>query len=105
MVASPNLPDADSPTIKALNQLVAKIEPEVGFQKDYSSPQNDLASLKIQAEGIINIIVGEKGPNFGDLDGSGDIYSPGDGFGLLGPGDTAGYLQAVINLATAAGEA
>jgi hypothetical protein len=105
MVTSPAFPDGDSPAIKTLNQLLAKIEPEVGFQKDYSIPQNDLAALKIQAEGIVNIIEGENGPDFGDLDGSGDIYSPGDGFGLIGPGDSAGYLQAIINLATAASEA
>ena len=105
VVASPSFPGGDSPAIKAVHQLVTKIEPEVGFQKDYSIAENDLVALKIQAEGIVNIIEGESGPNFGDLDGSGDIYSPGDGFGLLGPGDTAGYLQAVINLATAASQA
>ena len=93
VVASPDFPGGDSPAIKALDQVVAKIEPEVGFQKDYSIVENDLVALKIQAEGIINIIEGESGPGFGDLDSSGDIYSPGDGFGLLGRatrGDTCG---------------
>ncbi len=104
VVASPNTPDGDSPALNALNQVL-KMEPEIGFQKDYSVPNNDLAALKIQAEGIINIIEGKSGPNYGDTDGNGEIYDQGDGFGLLGSGEGAGYLQAVINQAVAASQA
>jgi hypothetical protein len=90
--------------LNALNQVL-KIEPEVGFQTDYSIAQNDLAALKIQAEGILNIIEGQTASDFGDRDGSGDVYNPGDSFGLLGSGSGAGYLQAILNQAIAAGQA
>jgi hypothetical protein len=98
--SDPDLPNGDSPALRARNQLV-KIKDEVGFQKDYSIPNNDLAALKIQAEGIINVIEGQSGPNYGDVDGNGEVYNQGDGFGLLGSGEGAGYLQAVLNRAVA----
>lgn len=94
VVASPDTPDGDSYALNALNQVL-KIEPEVGFQKDYSIAENDLAALKIQAEGILNILEGQNAPDFGDRDGSGDVYNPGDGFGLLGSGTESGYLPAI----------
>jgi hypothetical protein len=104
VAAAPDTPDGNSYALRALNQVL-KIEPEVGFQKDYSIAQNDLAALKIQAEGILNVIEGQSVPDFGDRDGSGDVYNPGDGFGLLGSGSGAGYLQAVVNQATTAAQA
>jgi hypothetical protein len=100
VVAAPDTPDGDSYALNALNQAL-KIEPEVGFQQDYSIAENDLAALKIQAEGILNVLEGQSAPNFGDRDGSGDVYNPGDGFGLLGSGSGAGYLQAIANQAAA----
>jgi hypothetical protein len=103
--ANPATPNGDGLALNALNQVVGKIEPEVVFQKNYSISNNDLAALKTQAEGIINIIEGQSGANFGDLDGNGEIYDTGDGFGLLGSGDGAGYLQAIINVAAAAAQA
>jgi hypothetical protein len=104
VAAAPDTPDGDSYALNALNQVL-KIEPEVGFQTDYSIAQNDLAALKIQAEGILNIIEGQTASDFGDRDGSGDVYNPGDSFGLLGSGSGAGYLQAILNQAIAAGQA
>jgi uncharacterized membrane protein YozB (DUF420 family) len=103
-VTSPNLPNGDSPALRARNQL-AKIQDEVGFQKDYSIPNNDLAALKIQAEGIINVIEGKTGSNYGDADGNGEIYDQGDGFGILGHGEGTGYSQAVLNQAIAVSQA
>jgi hypothetical protein len=105
VVASPHTPNGDGPALNALSQIFSRIEPEVGFQRDYSIPNDDLAALKIQAEGIINNIEGESGPNYGDTDGNGEIYDQGNGFGLLGSGEGAGYLQAVINHAVAASQA
>jgi hypothetical protein len=104
VAAAPDSPNGDGYALRALNQVL-KIEPEVGFQTDYSIAQNDLVALKIQAEGILNVIEGQSSPDFGDRDGSGDVYNPGDGFGLLGSGSGAGYLQAVLNQATAAARA
>lgn len=104
VAAAPDTPDKNGYALRALNQVL-KIQPEVGFQKDYSIAQNDLSALKIQAEGILNVIEGKSSPNFGDRDGSGDVYNPGDGFGLLGSGSGAGYLQAVLTQTTAVAQA
>jgi hypothetical protein len=101
LAAAPDTPDNFGYTLRALNQ-VFKLEPEVGFQKDYSVTQKDLAALKAQAEGILNILEGQGVPDFGDRDGSGEVYNPGDGFGLLGSGSGSGYLQASLNQAVAA---
>ncbi|MBE7471128.1 MAG: hypothetical protein DPW09_42340 [Anaerolineae bacterium] len=101
VAAALDTPDGDGYALNALNQVL-KIEPEVGFQKDYSIAENDLAALKIQAEGILNILEGQDAPNFGDRDGSGDVYNPGDGYGLLGFG--AGYLPAIATQAAAAAQ-
>ncbi|NJN95549.1 MAG: anti-sigma factor [Anaerolineales bacterium] len=103
VASAPDTPDGDGYTLNALNQVL-KIEPEVGFQKDYSIPNNDLAALKIQAEGILNILEGQSSPDYGDRDGNGEVYSQGDGFGLLGSGSGAGYLQAIANQAAAAAQ-
>jgi hypothetical protein len=102
LAATPTTPNKDALGINLLNQIFSKMEPEVNFQQDYSIANNDLAALKIQAEGIVNIIEGNNGPNFGDLDGNGETYNTGDGFGLLGE---AGYLPAVNNAAAAAAQA
>lgn len=105
LAANPQTPNKDALGLNMLNQVADKMAQEVGFQQDYSITNNDLAALKIQAEGIVNIIEGQGGANFGDLDGNGEVYHTGDGFGLLGSGDGAGYLQAIANAAAAAAQA
>ncbi len=44
---------------------------------------NNLAVTKLHGEHLVNIIEGSKGPNYGDIDGNGQVANPGDGFGLL----------------------
>jgi serine/threonine protein kinase len=56
----------------------------------------DLAEIKRQAEGLINLIEGSEGEHFGDLDGDGDITNLGDGYGLLPSADNSGYIQTAI---------
>ncbi len=103
VVAAPDTPDGDGYAFNARAE-VEKIFAEVGFQQDFSIAQNDLPALKIQAEGIINILEGANGPNYGDSDGNGEIYvtSGSDLVGLLGP---EGYLQRAVERAQAAGQA
>ena len=43
----------------------------------------NVAGLRQHIEHVINIIEGEDGPNFGDLDGNGFTQNPGDGVGVL----------------------
>lgn len=101
VVAAPDTPDSDGPIFNARAE-VTKIELETGFQQTFSLVENDLISLKTQAEGIINILEGATGPNFGDSDGSGEVYNPGDSVGLLG---AEGYLRQTLTQLEAASQA
>lgn len=85
IVAAPDTADGDGYAFNARAELVESMALEVNFQQDYSIAEDDLNALKIQAEGILNVIEGANSPNFGDRDGSGDVYVPGasDQFGLL----------------------
>jgi plastocyanin len=53
---------------------------------------NDLATVKLHAEHLVNLIEGSKGPDYGDLNKDGQVTNPGDGYGLLKNGDQLGYL-------------
>lgn len=54
---------------------------------------NDLATVKLHAEHLVNLIEGSKGPDYGDLNKDGQVTNPGDGYGLLKNGDQLGYLN------------
>jgi len=56
-----------------------------------------LDDMKLQAEGLVNLIEGKGGQEYGDLDGDGTITDPSDGFGLLPGADSGGYIQTAIN--------
>jgi serine/threonine-protein kinase len=53
----------------------------------------DEATVRAQAEGMLNIIVGKQSPDYKDWDGNGTLNDPGDGFGMLLNGDAEGYIQ------------
>jgi hypothetical protein len=57
----------------------------------------DLATMRRNAEGMVNLIAGPKGEHAGDLDGDGTATDPGDGFGLLLNGDQAGYIEGTLD--------
>jgi hypothetical protein len=48
-----------------------------------AAQNGDLAGAQQHAEHVVNIIEGESGANYGDLDGDGATQNPGDTFGLL----------------------
>jgi hypothetical protein len=53
----------------------------------------DLAAVRAHAEQVVNGLEGVDGPNWGDLDGSGNAEDYGDGYGVLPFGEPAqGYL-------------
>ncbi|NTU83002.1 MAG: hypothetical protein HGA45_27150, partial [Chloroflexales bacterium] len=58
-----------------------------------SEESGDLAGARSHAEHIVNIIEGQFGPDFGDLDHDGRVQNPGDGYGVLQNGDQEGYLD------------
>ncbi len=64
----------------------------------------DLATLRRDAEGLVNLIAGPGGEGGGDLDGDGTITNPGDGFGLLLNGKNAGYIEGTLDHAKFAAE-
>ena len=58
--------------------------------------------VRSQAEGMINLIVGNQSPEYKDWDNNGTINDPGDGFGLLLNGDNEGYIQGTFTHANLA---
>jgi len=57
---------------------------------------NNEKETRKQAEAIFNAIVGKEDPNYGDLDGDGQVTDAGDGYGLLLNGDHVGYTEGVF---------
>jgi hypothetical protein len=57
---------------------------------------------RLQAEKILNIIVGIQSEDHKDWNGDGAIDDPGDGFGLLLNGDNVGYIQGTFSHANLA---
>ncbi len=51
---------------------------------------------KLHTEHIVNIIEGQHGQHFGDLNHDGKIQNPGDGFGLLENGTQQGYIASMV---------
>ncbi len=56
----------------------------------------DLDGIKQQAEAMVNVIEGQAGEHYGDLDGDGTTTDPSDGVGLLLSADSTGYIQTSI---------
>lgn len=52
-----------------------------GFLQD-AVAANNIEAMRLHTEHLVNILDGESGPNFGDLDGDGLAQNPGDGFGV-----------------------
>ena len=59
-----------------------------------SAGRSNLQTVKRHAEHLVNLIEGEAGANYGDLDGDGFLEDPGDGVGLLN------YLQSAASVST-----
>jgi hypothetical protein len=53
----------------------------------------DEAVLDLQAERMLNLILGSQSEEYQDRNGDGAIDDPGDGFGLLLNGENVGYIQ------------
>lgn len=99
----PGSPDGEGLALNALGELAIMFLQVDTQQK--SVPTNNLTDLRIHSETTLNILDGEKNPQYGDRDGDGEVYSPGDKFGLLAGGDNPGYLQASADHAILAKQA
>lgn len=63
-----------------------------------SLADDDLAEARRHAEHVVNILDGEEGRHFGDVDGDGRVENPGDGVGVRG------YLQDLMDEMETAGD-
>lgn len=62
-----------------------------------SFESGDEAKVRIQAEQMLNLIVGILSDDHKDWNGNGVVDDPGDGFGLLLNGTNSGYIQGTIS--------
>ena len=53
----------------------------------------DGMSMRLNAEQMLNIILGDQSPDYKDWNGDGNIDDPSDGYGLLLNGESGGYIQ------------
>ncbi len=102
VTAFPNTPDGDGFAFNALAEAGLILQ-QVEVQQQ-SIINGDLVNLHIHGETTLNIIEGVNSPNYGDRDGDGETFNPGDGFGLLRFGDEDGYLASAGEHATLASE-
>ncbi|MBK8903320.1 MAG: hypothetical protein IPM53_19205 [Anaerolineaceae bacterium] len=97
VTAFPANPEGTAFLSGAQGQLHHAME-HAGFLLDELA-NNNIREAQRHAEHVVNILDGESGPNFGDLDGDTLAQNPGDGFGVRA------YLEGAkehTNLATAA---
>jgi len=73
---------ADTTLVKALSQdMLSALE------------AGDGTTMRLKAEEMLNIILGDQSPDYKDWNGNGNIDDPGDGYGLLLNGSNNGYIQ------------
>jgi serine/threonine protein kinase len=70
------------------------------MQKAYTNGNVD--RVRLNAEAILNLLVGSQSPDHKDWNGDGQVDDPSDGYGLLLNGQNLGYLQASYTEADAA---
>jgi hypothetical protein len=59
--------------------------------------KQDEAAVRQNAEAMYNLLVGNQGEDYGDLDGDGTLVDPSDGFGMLLNGEQEGYIEGTIS--------
>jgi plastocyanin len=80
VTAFPQNPDGKAFLIGAEEQLLLAIE-HTGFMLEELAADN-IREAQRHAEHVVNILDGEGGDSYGDLDGDGVAQNPGDGFGV-----------------------
>ena len=63
----------------------------------------DETSVRLEAERMLNMIVGNQSADHKDWNGDGTVDNPSDGFGLLLNGDNEGYIQGTFTHANLSG--
>ena len=62
----------------------------------------DGVTMRLKAEQMLNIILGDQSSDYKDWNGNGNIDDPGDGYGLLLNGSNSGYIQGTFTHANLA---
>ena len=73
-----------------------RLLPQIAARMLESYQSGDEAQVRSQAEGMVNLIVGDQSSDFRDWDENGTLNNPSDGFGLLLNGDNEGYIQGTL---------
>jgi serine/threonine protein kinase len=80
----------------------AELIQSMGQEMLTSFEARDEADARLQAESMLNIIVGIQSEEHKDWNEDGTVDDPGDGFGLLLNGDNVGYIQGTFSHANLA---
>jgi tRNA A-37 threonylcarbamoyl transferase component Bud32 len=87
--------------IHGLNNTTRLVQQIAALMLDSYQSGNETL-VRSQAEGMVNLIVGDQSTDYRDWDENGTINDPGDGFGLLLNGDNEGYIQGTFTHANLA---
>lgn len=106
LVSFPSNPNQTPMTIGLMD--TSKLVNDAGQELEKAFESGDQTAMKVHAETIINLIVGNQSSDYRDWDGNGKVNDPSDGFGLLLNGSQTGYIEGTIthsDLSAAAGDA
>jgi tRNA A-37 threonylcarbamoyl transferase component Bud32 len=98
LVAFPGAPGGIGLTIGVLRD--SDLMTQIAHAILDAQKSGDLAGMKREAEGLVNLIEGQGGADYGDLDGDGTVIDPSDGFGLLPGASSGGYIQSSVEHAS-----
>jgi serine/threonine protein kinase len=87
--------------IQGLSQDMKTID-ELAKEMQKASANGNTDRVRLNAEAILNTIVGSQSPSYRDWNNDGQADDPSDGYGLLLNGRNLGYLQATYTEADAA---
>ena len=100
LASFPSAP-AQSALVQGLYKNILTID-ELAQEMQAASENGSSSLVRLNAEAILNTIVGDQSPEYNDWNGDGQLDDPSDGYGLLLNGRNLGYLQAVFTEADAA---
>lgn len=106
LVSFPSAPNKTPLTTGLMD--TSKLIQDAGIELEKAFENGDNITLRLQAETIINLIVGKQSNEYRDWDDSGKISDPSDSFGLLLNGGQTGYIEGSIThaeLAASSGDA
>ena len=93
--------------IRGLDTTTILVNDSASAMLAASEARND-SGMRLQAERILNTIVGDQSADHKDWNGDGILDDPGDGYGLLLNGNNLGYIQGTFthaNLSTTSPDA